>query len=122
MENIEANAPSYEAIAEKELIKRLNALADDERFPDLPSHRFFTDKQWDALCESIPMTQEIFDRCLYVCDRVSDSVMFHQIVEQFPHLEVNYSIEVQEHHKQVHDEFKAAYLKKWGNDAVMFRD
>lgn len=112
----------HNQISAKDLVKFVDEFINDERYPALPSHKFFTPKQWDALCESIPMTQEIFDRCLYVCDQVHDSVMFHRTVEQFPDLEVKYSIEVQQKHKQLHDEFKAEYLKKWGDDAAMFLD
>ena len=105
----------FEQLAkEGRLEAEIDKFVEDERIPDLIANKFFTDKQWDALTGSIPMTQEIFDRCLYVCDRVNDGVWFQRIVEQFPQLEVKYSQEVCEKHKAAHDAYKAEYLAKFG--------
>lgn len=100
---------------EGRLEEELDKLVNDESIPSFPSDKFFTPKQWDALVGTIPMTQEIFDRCLYVCDHLNDGVNFHRIVEQFPELEVKYSPEIREKHKAAHDAFKAEYLAKYGN-------
>lgn len=113
----------FEQLAkEGELEQALTDLVNDDRFPVFISERFFTPKQWDALTEEIPMTQEIFDKCLWVCDHVNDGVNFHRIVEQFPDLKVNFSKEIQEKHKEEHDKFKAEYLAKWGDKALFFTE
>lgn len=113
----------FEKLAmEGRLDKELEKIANDERIPSFPSDRFFTSKQWDALTGIIPMTQEIFDRCLYVCDRINDGVNFYRIVSQFPEFEIKFSSEICERHKAAHDIFKAEYLKKFGEEAVFFRD
>ena len=107
---------------EGKLEEVMNNFVNDERIPSFISDKFFTPKQWDALTENIPMTQEIFDRCLWICDQVNDGVNFHRIVEQFPGLAVKFSKEVQEKHKAAHDKFKEEYLAKWGDDALFFME
>ena len=108
--------------AEGRLEADLDKLLNDERLPEFIAEKFFTDKQWDALTEAIPMTQEIFDRCLYVCDHVNDSVWFQRIIEQFPNFEVKYSKDVCEKHKTVHDAYKKEYLAKFGDNGWLFQD
>lgn len=95
---------------------------EDERLPEFIAEKFFTPKQWDALTGTIPMTYEIFDRCLYVCDRVNDGVWFQRIVEQFPQFEANFPPEVCEKHKAAHDAYKAEYLAKFGEDGWLFQE
>ena len=113
----------FEKLAEEGRLEEvMDKFANDPRIPNLPATRFFTPTQADALEETIPMTQEIFDKCLYVCDHIGDGVSFHRIVEQFPDMEVKYSKEVQEKYKREHDEYKKAYLAKWGKDAWFFLD
>ena len=113
----------FEKLAkEGRLEEELDKIANDESIPCFPSDKFFTPKQWDALTGAIPMTQEIFDRCLYVCDHVKDGVNFHRIVEQFPELEVKFSPEVCAVHKAENDAFKEEYLAKYGQDSIFFRE
>lgn len=108
----------FEKLAkEGRLVEEMDKLVNEESIPSFPSDKFFTPKQWDALIGTIPMTQEIFDRCLYVCNHINDGVNFHRIVEQFPELEVKYSSEIRARHKAAYDDFKAEYIAKFGKDA-----
>ena len=102
------------------LMEKLDELINDERIPEFVSDKFFTDKQWNALTGQIPMTQEMFDRTLHVCDQVKDGVNFHRIVEQFPELKVNFPNEICEKYKKEHDDYKKDYLEKFGDDALLF--
>lgn len=113
----------FEKLAkEGRLVEELDKIVNDERIPSFPSDKFFTPKQWDALVGTIPMTQDMFDRCLYICDHIGDGVNFHRIVEQFPELDVKYSSDICAKHKAAHDAFKADYLAKFGDDAIFFQD
>lgn len=109
-------------VAEEHLEAKLEELINDERIVDFVADKFFTPKQWDALTETIPMTQDLFDRCLYVCDRVKDGISFHRITKQFPAFKVNYDEDLQAQYKQDYELFKAEYLKKWGANALYFLD
>ena len=62
------------------------------------------------------MTQEIFDKLLYICDHINDGVNFHRILTQFPDLDVKYSPEICENHKAEYDAYKAEYIAKFGQD------
>ena len=120
MSNIDYMARAEQLAKEGRLEEVIDKFLNDERLPDFRSQKYFTNKQWDALIGNIPMTQEIFDRCLYVCDAVDDGVNFQRIIEQFPELEVKYSPEVCAKHKAEHDAYKAEYLEKFGGDPLGF--
>lgn len=107
---------------EGRLEEEIDKFLRDDRLPDFIAEKFFTAKQWDALIGEIPMTQEMFDRCLWVCDHVNDSVWFHRIVEQFPELNVNFSKDVCEKHKAAHDAYGIEYLAKFREDGLLFQE
>lgn len=111
----------FEKLAQEgKLIEEIEKFINDESIPDFPSNKFFTPKQWDALTGEIPMTQEIFDRCLYVCDSIDDGVNFQRIIGQFPEFEVKYTPEVCAKHKAAYEEFKEEYINKFGSDDNFF--
>ena len=115
------NIELFDALLKDEnLMVKIENLVNDERIPTFLADRFFTPTQRNALDEVIPMTQEIFDKCLNVCHQVSDGVSFHRIIKRFPDFEVNFDPSVQKKYQQEYEEYKSEYLKKWGDDAIYF--
>ena len=94
----------------------IEALIKDERIPDTPVGKLFSDEQWDALCEYTEMTQEMFNSCLKTCNDSEDSILFWHIIKQFPELKVNYSEEIKAAHKVIYEQEREKYITKFGTD------
>lgn len=96
------------------LIKLIEAVLNDEKIPDTPAGEVFSEKQWDALCGYTEMTQEIFNKCLEICNVSKDNIMFWHIVKQFPEFKVNYSEKIKSAHRRAYEQAREEYIAEYG--------
>ena len=68
-------------VEKEDICDLMYKLLTDNTLPDAPS---FTEEQWDALCEHIPMTQTLFETCLKLCCVEQKTQMYKEVCKEFP--------------------------------------